>query len=546
MTNGRKTHEQRESGCRERREHGANEIEGGEVPAKPVARVWVPAVYARGGGASLAGSCDSRRRKRRDCGKQLRREEEEWNGLLEVEREGAAGDRHPRWSLLRIREDSYLKVALQKLASAEGYVVLCLASDIDAGLIVVSILQKEMEASGSDFSSTTPLVFDGENYQVWAVKMSTFMEGSDLWEAVKDDYEVTPLPDNPTINQIRFHKESITRKAKAKSCLYAAVSPFIFNRIMKFPTAKDIWNFLKIEYEGDEKIRGMKALNLMREFERQQMKENENTKDLSDIRLAKLLSALEAQEQRRLMRREVPVEAMEGALPARSKMRASGREKKSWNQQKGNAEGSSSNKGHAEQRHPSESGSAYQRERFDSCKHCGGTSHPHYKCWRRPDVKCNNCHKFGHIARFCQEKDSRQDATEGAVNNEVELMFTTSCFATGVTHRSWLVDSGCTHHMSYDEKSFVNLDRSFYAKVKIGNGDYIDVEGRGDVVVDGLKGRKLISDVLYVPKIDQNLLSVGQLVQKGYKVMLEEGLCLIADSSGKDTQDSDEKQELLL
>ncbi|KAG6510506.1 hypothetical protein ZIOFF_028530 [Zingiber officinale] len=304
---------------------------------------------------------------------------------------------------------------------------------------------------------------------------------------------------------------------------------------MKFPIAKDIWNFLKIEYEGDEKIRGIKALNLMREFERQQMKENEavkdfsdrlinlanrikvlgtymkddrivqkilvslperfeakiasldNTKDLSDIRLAELLSALEAQEQRKFMRREVPVEAMEGALPARSQMRASGREKKSWNQQKGNAEGSSSNKGHAEQRHPSESGSAYQRERFDSCKHCGGTNHPHYKCWRRQDVKCNNCHKFGHIARFCQEKDSRQDATEGATNNEVELMFTASCFATGVTRRSLLVDSGCTHHMSYDEKSFVILDRSFCAKVKIGNGDYIDVEGRGDVVVDGLK-----------------------------------------------------------
>ncbi|KAG6508607.1 hypothetical protein ZIOFF_033983 [Zingiber officinale] len=403
------------------------------------------------------------------------------------------------------------KVVLQKLASAEGYVVLCLASvvvsDIDAGLfphrenlqVVVSVLQKEMEASGSSFSSTTPPVFDGENYQAWAVKMSTFMEGSDLWEAVKDDYEVTPLPDNPTINQIRIHKESITRKAKAKSCLYAAVSPFIFNKIMKFPTAKDIWNFLKIEYEGDEKIRD-RLINLANRIRvlSTDMKDDrivqkilvalperfeatiaslENTKDLSDIRLAELLSALEAQEQRRLMRREVPAEAMEGALPARSQMRASGREKMFWNQQKGNAEGSSSNKGHAEQRHLSESGSAYQRER----------------------------------------RNILGKMLEGATNNEVELMFTASCFATGVTRRSWLVDSGCTHHMSYDEKSFANLDRSFCAKVKIGNGDYIDVEGRGDVVVDGLKGRKLISDVLYVPKIDQNLLSVGQLVQKGCK-----------------------------
>ncbi|KAG6492794.1 hypothetical protein ZIOFF_047761 [Zingiber officinale] len=91
------------------------------------------------------------------------------------------------------------------------------------------------------------------------------------------------------------------------------------------------------------------------------------------------------------------------------------------------------------------------------------------------------------IIHITSEKDSRQDATEGATNNEVKLMFIASCFATGVTRRSWLVDSGCAHHMSYDEKSFANLDRSFYAKVKIGNGDYIDVEGKGDVVVDGLK-----------------------------------------------------------
>ncbi|KAG6521456.1 hypothetical protein ZIOFF_018575 [Zingiber officinale] len=347
------------------------------------------------------------------------------------------------------------KVALQKLVSVEGSVVLCLASvvvsEIDAGLFpqCENLQVKEMEASGSGFSSTTPLVFDGENYQAWAVKMSAFMEGSDLWEVVKDDYEVTPLPDNPTINQIQFHKESITRKAKAKakSCLYAAVSPFIFNRIMKFPTAKDIWNFLKIEYEGDEKIRDMKddrivqkiLVSLLERFEAT-IASLENTKDMSDIRLEELLSALEAQEQRRLMRREVPVEAMEGALLARSQMRASGREKKSWNQQKGNAEGSSSNKGHAEERHPSESGSAYQRERFDSCKHCGGTNHPHYKCWRRLDVKCNNCLGFGHIARFCQEKDSLQDATKGAANNEVVLMFTASCFAIGVARRSWLVE----------------------------------------------------------------------------------------------------------
>lgn len=45
---------------------------------------------------------------------------------------------------------------------------------------------------------------------------------------------------------------------------------------------------------------------------------------------------------------------------------------------------------------------------------------------------------------------------------------------------------------------------------------------------------RLISDVLNVPKIDQNLLSVGQLVEKGYKVLFEDKSCLIKDSLDKE------------
>ena len=75
-------------------------------------------------------------------------------------------------------------------------------------------------------------VFDGDNYQVWAVKMTTYLEGCDLWEAVEEDYDVHPILANPTLNQIKIHKDKTTRKAKAKACLYAAISPAIFSRIM--------------------------------------------------------------------------------------------------------------------------------------------------------------------------------------------------------------------------------------------------------------------------------------------------------------------------
>ncbi|KAA3487217.1 Retrovirus-related Pol polyprotein from transposon TNT 1-94 [Gossypium australe] len=98
---------------------------------------------------------------------------------------------------------------------------------------------------------------------------------------------------------------------------------------MTLQTTKEIWDFLKQEYEGDERVRGMKALNFFREFEFLGIVNNvrllgtnlsysriiqklliiiferfettisslENMKDLSTITLAELLNVLQVQEQ---------------------------------------------------------------------------------------------------------------------------------------------------------------------------------------------------------------------------------------------------------
>lgn len=75
---------------------------------------------------------------------------------------------------------------------------------------------KSMEGD-SNFSTIAPSVFDGENYQIWAVWMEVYLEALDLWEAVEEDYEIRVLPHNPTMAQIKNHKDRKTRKAKAKA-----------------------------------------------------------------------------------------------------------------------------------------------------------------------------------------------------------------------------------------------------------------------------------------------------------------------------------------
>ena len=140
---------------------------------------------------------------------------------------------------------------------------------------------------------------------------------------------------------------------------------------------------------------------------------------------------------------------------------------------------------------------------------------------------------MGHVERICKSK--LREAKVTMKEQEYEQLFVATCFSTSNSSSdSWLIDSGWTNHMTNDMKLFKDLDKTIVSKVKIGNGDFISVKGKGTVSIESLTGLKYISDVLYVPDIDQNLLSVAQLVEKGFKVIFEENWCLIKDAKGKD------------
>ncbi|RDX99014.1 hypothetical protein CR513_18002, partial [Mucuna pruriens] len=107
-------------------------------------------------------------------------------------------------------------------------------------------------------------------------------------------------------------------------------------------------------------------------------------------------------------------------------------------------------------------------------------------------------------------------------------------FLQGGNSECWLIDSGCTNHMTYDKSQFKDLKSTNVSKVKIGNGGHIFVEGKGTIAISTSLGTKIILYVLYVPKIDQNLLSVGQLIETKFKVYCEHQHCLIYNIVGRE------------
>lgn len=73
--------------------------------------------------------------------------------------------------------------------------------------------------------------------------------------------------------------------------------------------------------------------------------------------------------------------------------------------------------------------------------------------------------------------------------------------------------------MTYDRNLFKEFTFMGNKKVRIGNGDYILAKGKGIVAIATNSGTKKFSNVIYVPAIDQNLLSVGQLMKKGFSIL---------------------------
>ncbi|XP_037491837.1 uncharacterized protein LOC119369554 [Jatropha curcas] len=80
--------------------------------------------------------------------------------------------------------------------------------------------------------------------------------------------------------------------------------------------------------------------------------------------------------------------------------------------------------------------------------------------------------------------------------------------------------------------NFDSLDTNYSSKVRLRDGRLVDVKGKGDVIVQTPSGTKLVSDILYVPELNQSLFSVGQLLDKNYSLLFKAKTCEISDPSG--------------
>nr|GEU75535.1 integrase, catalytic region, zinc finger, CCHC-type, peptidase aspartic, catalytic [Tanacetum cinerariifolium] len=94
----------------------------------------------------------------------------------------------------------------------------------------------------------------------------------------------------------------------------------------------------------------------------------------------------------------------------------------------------------------------------------------------------------------------------------------------------WIIDSGCSKHMTGNRALLTNFVEKLLGTVHFGNYDFAVIAGYGDMVI----GSMTIKKVYYVEGLGHNLFSVGESCDKGLEVDFRKSTCFIQTEYGVD------------
>jgi hypothetical protein len=155
-----------------------------------------------------------------------------------------------------------------------------------------------------------------------------------------------------------------------------------------------------------------------------------------------------------------------------------------------------------------------------------------------PDIQCWYCARKGHTRDNCnfkkaadklrEKKDNKKPAAAAAAStnessNESYAMMARRSFPGEPD--DWFVDSGATDHMCFDKDSFTtyhSLDRP--KPIYLGDSSVVNAYGVGLIRIGD---RVSLFNVLHVPDLDINLLSVDKVLQQSYDVLFSGDGCTI-------------------
>jgi hypothetical protein len=434
-------------------------------------------------------------------------------------------------------------------------------------------------ATSSNLGPTQGLILLGKNYEFWSLRMRSFLQAQECWDPVDLGYvEPDPADLAAMTNQQRIAQATQrNRENKAKFWIQNSVDDSIFSKITGAGTSKQAWDILKSAYQGNDKVKTVKLQTLRTQFETLRMIESENvdqfmtrvmgivnqirltgesipdqrivekflrslptkfemvvttileSKDLSRFSIDELIGSLVTHETRLHLTDESIVNAFKTQF---SFSRGRGRGRGRGHQGRGSTTSDQhSNGGNRQQsQHQNFQGhrQQHQNHNFQPQRGRGRRSND------KSSIQCYYCKKYGHYESECWKKQADHLSGRAHVSNhtgETSKGMFLSCHKSEEQPKDlWLLDSGCNNHMTGNKDLLSCIDSSISSDITLGNDSLVKIQGKGTVpILTKQNEKKDINNVYHVPDLKHNLLSVGQLIEHGYKVLFEGASCKIYD-----------------
>ena len=324
--------------------------------------------------------------------------------------------------------------------------------------------------------------------------------------------------------QQKKNDEMKLKDLKVKIYLFQAIDRTILKTILKKNTAKEIWDAMKKKYEGNARVRRSYLQALCREFEILEMKSGEGVteyfsrvmivankmrtygEDMQDVKVVEkilrsltdnfnyIVSSIEESKDPNTLTID---ELQSSLIVHEQKFQRRGGEEQALKvtNDEGRGRGSGSYRGRGR-----------------------GT-------FNKANVQCFRCQKFGYFQYECSEN---KEANYAEFDEEEEMFLMSYEEKHGVQREdTWILDFGCSNHMCGDRSMFSDLNEDFRHSVKLGNNTRMNVMGKGNVklLINGVN--HVVAEVYYIPDLSSNLLSIGQLQEKGMSILIKRGECKI-------------------
>ncbi|GKA93964.1 hypothetical protein Tco_0815950, partial [Tanacetum coccineum] len=144
--------------------------------------------------------------------------------------------------------------------------------------------------------------------------------------------------------------------------------------------------------------------------------------------------------------------------------------------------------------------------------------------------KCLAKHKLN--TRFSKKETQSKtlDTTSVVFKSKIDVESASKAKDKVVQIIFWVVDSGCSKHMTGDRSLLRNFIEKFMGTVRFGNDNFATITGYGDYI----HGNITICHVYYVEGLGHNLFSVGQFCDGDLEVAFCSNTCYVRNLEGDD------------